>query len=290
MAEPVKEGASASGGLPVDIYQYEDFRKYLGDAFVALRRQRGKLSQRAFAALAGISNPGFLNDVIKGRRTLSEAAVAKMTKGLELKAHEGEYFNLLVAYGQAKKQVEKDALWEKILFRRNRSQFVRVHGASSKYYQDWHYPLVRAAIEVVGFRGDYDGLARFIRPALPVALVKKCIRELCEWGLLEQEPDGNYRVTHRNQEPAPTLGELIRRLNREWVLQAGDAVFTLPKEERHISSSLLTVSQNTRREIQGRIEKFREEVLALAKADEKPEVVLQFSIQCLPRTQVKAKD
>ncbi len=274
----------------LNIYQYEDFRKFLGDAFEAMKKAKGGLSQREFAALAGIANPGFLNDVIKGRRTLSDSTVIKMSQALELKANEAEYFALLVEYGQAKKQADKDALWEKILFRRNRSQFVRLHGASSKYYQDWHYPLVRAAVEVNGFRGDYDDLARFIRPALPVALVKKCVRELCEWGLIAQVADGSYQVSHRNQEPAPTLGDLVRRLNREWVQQAGEAVFNLPKEERHISSSLLTVSQGTRLEIQQRIEKFREEIFALAKRDEKPEVVLQFSLQFLPRTQVKNKD
>jgi uncharacterized protein (TIGR02147 family) len=274
----------------LNIYQYEDFRKFLSDAYEAMKRERGGLSQRDFATLAGITNPGFLNDVIKGRRKLSDQAVIKMSQALELKSNEADYFTLLVEYGQAKKQSEKDALWEKLLFRRNRSQFVRLHGGSSKYYQDWHYPLVRAAIEVHGFRGDYESLARFIRPALALPLVKKCVRELCEWGLLEATPEGNYRVTHRNQEPAPTLGDLIRRLNREWVQQAGEAVFTLPKEERHISSSLLTVSLRTRQEIQQRIESFREEIFALAKRDEKPEVVLQFSIQCLPRTQVKTKD
>jgi uncharacterized protein (TIGR02147 family) len=274
----------------VDIYGYEDFRTYLNDAYESLKKARGGLSYRQFAALAGFTNPGFLNDVIKGRRTLSDSAVIKMCHGLDLKNHEAEYFALLVDYGQAKKQAQKDALWEKIVFRRNRSQFVRVHGASSKYYQDWHYPLVRAAVEVSGFRGDYEVLARFIRPAMPLPLVKKCVRELCEWGLIEQNGDGAYRVTHRNQEPAATLGDLVRRLNREWVLQAGDAVFTLPKEERHISSSLLTVSRKTRAEIQKRIETFREEIFALAKQDANPEVVLQFSLQFLPRTHVKAKD
>jgi uncharacterized protein (TIGR02147 family) len=279
-----------TSGPDLEIYQYEDFRKYLEHAFEALKKARGGLSHREFAGLAGFTNPGYFNDVIKGRRTLSEAAVIKLSKALELKPHEAEYFTLLVEYGQAKKQETKDSLWENLLFRRNRSQFVRLHGASSKYYQDWHYPLVRAAVEVHGFQGDYEALARFIRPAMPLPLVKKCIRDLCDWGLLEQQPNGHYLVKHRNQEPAPTLGDLVRRLNREWVQQAGEAIFTLPKEERHISSSLLTVSQKTRQEIQKRIEAFREDIFKLAKQDENPEVVLQFSIQCLPRTHVKAKE
>ena len=33
---------------------------------------------------------------------------------------------------------------------------------------------------------------------------------------------GRYRTAHKNQEPAPSLLDLVKRLNREWVVQAAD--------------------------------------------------------------------
>jgi len=271
----------------MDVYKYEDFRKFLEDSFEEKRKASVKYTHRKLAAEAGFTNPGFFNDVIKGRRTLSDAAVEKMTGVFGLKAGEAEYFRLLVAYGQSKKPDERQELYRQMLFRRNRSSFVRLNPVNSKYYQDYHYPLIRSAIQVHEFRGDYEDLARFIRPPLPVAAVKKCVRDLCEWGLLIQDADGRYRPAFKNQEPAPSMGDLVKRLNREWVVQAADALFAFPKEERHISSGLLTVSDGNYREIMTRIERFREEIFELAKSENKPDRVMQFNIQYFPRTKAK---
>jgi uncharacterized protein (TIGR02147 family) len=294
----------------MDVYQYEDFRKFLEDSFEEKRKTllegkgeldlkgdqnhtgkplgaKEKYTHRKLAAEAGFTNPGYFNDVVKGRRTLSETAAEKLISVFDLKTSEADYFRLLVSYGQSKRPVERQELYEQMLFRRNRSSFVRLNPVNSKYYQDYHYPLIRSAIQVYDFRGNYEDLAKFIRPSIPVATLKKCIRELCEWGLLTQEANGRYRPAFKNQEPAASLGDLVKRLNREWVVQAADALFAFSKEERHISSGLLTLSRETYLEIQKRIEKFREEIFDLAKREEKPDRVMQFNIQYFPRTHVK---
>ncbi|MDB5105003.1 MAG: hypothetical protein JWP91_2692 [Fibrobacteres bacterium] len=275
----------------MDIYQYEDFRKFLEDSFEEKRKGHpssdGKYTHRRLAAEAGFTNPGYFNDVVKGRRTLSGTAQEKLITVFGLKPNEAEYFRLLVSYGQSKAAEERQELYRQMLFRRNRSSFVRLNPVNSKYYQDYHYPLVRSAIQVFDFRGDYDGLAKFIRPAIPVATLKKCVRDLCEWGLLTQNADGRYLPAFKNQEPAPSMGDLVKRLNREWVMQAADALFAFPKEERYIYSALLTVGAKTFKEIQQRIDKFREEIIELAKREEKPDRVMQFNIQHFPRSHVK---
>lgn len=276
----------------MDVYQYEDFRRFLEESFEEKRKAtpapgEGKYTHRRLASEAGFTNPGYFNDVIKGRRTLSDTAMEKLAVVFGLKANEAEYFRLLVAYGQGKDGAERQELYKQMLFRRNRSSFVRLNPGNSKYYQDYHYPLVRSAIQVFDFRGNYEELARFIRPAVPVATLKKCVRDLCEWGLLVQGADGRYQPAFKNQEPAPSLGDLVKRLNREWVVQAADALFTFPKEERYIYSALLTVGAKTFAEIQKRIDAFREEIVGLAKREENPDRVMQFNIQHFPRSHVK---
>ena len=66
-----------------------------------------------------------------------------------------------------------------------------------------------------------------------------------------------------------------------------DALFAFPKEERYIYSALLTVGAKTFSEIQKRIDEFREEIIGLAKREEKPDRVMQFNIQHFPRSHVK---
>jgi uncharacterized protein (TIGR02147 family) len=271
----------------VDIYAYENFRDFLADAFASMRKESGKLTHRDFATKAGFTNPGYFNDVVKGRRSLSKSATEKISAALALKAGEADYFRLLVDYGQAKREALRHELYQRMLFRRNRSSFVRVKPGASRYYQDYHYPLIRSALLVTEFRGDYDRLSRFLRPPVPVTVVKKCIRDLCEWGLIEQGKDGRYRPIASNQEPPASLGDMVKRLNKEWVAQAGNALFQFTREERHISSSLLTVDADAYAEILKKVEIFREEVFALAKREQNPDRVLQFSIQLFPRSHIK---
>lgn len=276
----------------MDVYQYEDFRRFLEDSFEEKKKGRkgsgeGKFTHRQLAADAGFTNPGYFNDVIKGRRPLSDNAAEKLVTVFGLKGGEADYFRLLVTYGQSKDGAERQDLYQQMLFRRNRSTFVRLNPVNSKYYQDWHYPLIRSAIQVFDFRGKYEELAKFIRPSIPVGTVKKCVRELCEWGLLTQDAEGRYLPAHKNQEPAPSLQDMVKRLNREWVVQAADALFTFPKDERHISSGMLTVGSGTYKEIMRRIEIFREEIFAMAKKEEHPDRVMQLNIQYFPRSFVK---
>ena len=197
------------GASAVNIYAYDDFRLYLKDRYEAMQRSNTKCSARGFARKAGFSNPGFFNDVIKGRRTLSEDSCVKLAKVFDLEEREAEYFDLLVAYDREKKDPVRQELYRKILFRRNRSGFARLNPAQSRYFQDYRYPLVYHALMAFDFRGDCERLSNFIYPSIPAGQIAKCIENLCEWGLVvggkhAQVPD--HAAVHRTAADAQGTG------------------------------------------------------------------------------------
>jgi uncharacterized protein (TIGR02147 family) len=272
-----------------NIYQYDDFRLFIRDCYMARAQAAIKYSYRKFAAEAGFSNPGYINDVIKGRRNLSKAAFNKTVAVFQLNQKEGEYLRLLVQYGQAKKESDRDAYYQQILFRRSRSSFTRLNANLIKYYQDYRYPLVRSAIEVKPFRGEYDLLAKFLIPPLPAGAIKKIVRDLCEWGLVKQLADGRYEVTNKFVEPPATLAHIVRQLQREWILQGREALARFGPDERHISSILLGISQKTRDIINKKIDNFRKEIFDLIELDQDPEVLMQLSLQYFPKSETEVK-
>jgi uncharacterized protein (TIGR02147 family) len=278
-------GQSGPEGTAPDVYRYDDFRLFLKDRFQHRKDRDPEYSYRKFAREADISNPGYLLDVIIGKRSLSRNAAGKTARAFGLSEAETEFFLLLVDFGQEKKEAERQAFYQEILYRRNRSRFARVSPHLVKYYQDFHYPLVRCALEAFEFRGDYEALgARFDPPIAPAAL-KRYVRDLCEWGLAVQGPDGIYRVTGHFVEPPPTLGAMVRRLNREWILQAAEAPFKFRPEDRHVSTMMLMVSEGARKAIREKIERFRQEVLDLVDKDaESASGIMQLSLQYFPKT------
>lgn len=271
-----------------DIYQYDDFRAFLRECFEARARAEsergGKYSQRRFAREAGFANPGYFNDVLKGFKPLSGNAAEKMAAVFGLKPHETEFLKLIAEYGQARNPEKKDALYKRILSRRNRSKFTRLNPALSKYYQDVRYSLVRGAIEVLDFRGDYGDIAGFLDPPVPVAVVKSIVRDLCEWGLAEQGADGRYRTTRSIVEPSPTLVGMSRAMNSDWLTLAREALYRVPREERHVSTMIVNISDELHAEILERIDRFREEIFKRVENDAGPRRIQQLTVAYVPRS------
>jgi uncharacterized protein (TIGR02147 family) len=272
-----------------DIYQYDDFRAFWSACFeakvAAAKEAGGKYSQRGLAREAGFANPGYFNDVLKGFKPLSANAADKLAAAFGLKPHEAEFLKLLTEYGQARNPEKKSALYRQVLSRRNRSRFTRLNPALSKYYQDVRYSLVRGAIEVLDFRGDYEAISSFLEPSVPVATVKAIVRDLCEWGLVEQDADGRYRTTRSIVEPPPSLVGMSRAMNAEWLSMARDALHRVPREERHVSTMIVNISDEMHEEIRERVERFREEIFRRVEEDKgAPRRIQQLSLAYVPRS------
>jgi len=269
----------------MNIYEYDDFRLYLKDRYETKCNEEPGYSYRKFAADAGLTNPGFLNDVIKGRRKLSRDATAKMIAVFDLSDIEADFFRLLVAYRQSKKPEEQQTLYKKIVFRRNRSSFTRVDPKRSKYYQDFRYPLIRTALMSMKFSGDYEALGRFTVPQIPAMQVKKYIRDLCDWGMVRQQSDGIYVVVDKTVEPPSKMRDLVKQIHREWIVQTLEPLMKLTPEKRHISSMLLSVSEPVKRQITEKIETFREDIWRMVNEDEgEADSVMLLNIQYVPKS------
>lgn len=265
------------------VYQYVDYRAFLKDRFLWQQSQDSSFSQRKLARTAGFANPGFFNEVIQGRRKLSAAAVERMASGLGLETNEAEFLRVLVDFIEAKNLGDRENAHHKMEQRRNRHFFRRLSQSQSKYYMDFNYPLVRAAIEACDFRGDYRVLGDFLRPPMTAESVKRYVRDLCEWGLVSQNREGKYVVTHSYLEPPEEMRDAILRLQQAWLSQTVLHLNSVPSDERHVSSALLTVSETTYNAILKHIEKVRAEILKMVREDKHVDRVVLFNIQVLPR-------
>ena len=268
----------------MNIYQYDNYRQYLKDRFDQ-KTAVASFSWRKFSRGTGISNPGFINDVIKGRRGLSRHAAVKVARYLSLPPHEADFFNLLVAFAHAKKITDKDCIYRKIAARRSRSAFAQVNPERVKYYQDYRYPLVRCALMAAGGHGEPSRIAKFCRPMLPVSVVKRIIGDLCRWGLAKTDNKGSCSVTDKFVTPSRKLTAQVRLLNREWIRQAGEALETLNPDERYIASQLLCMSSGLRDEIRKKMESFRNEVWEMVRKDKrKADCIMLLNTQFVPKS------
>jgi uncharacterized protein (TIGR02147 family) len=140
------------------------------------------------------------------------------------------------------------------------------------------------------FRGDYDMLSRFLYPSIPAGQIKAYIDDLCAWGLVIRQQSGRYTVTQRFIEPPATLMEQVRRLNRDWILHAAEALMNLPGDKRHMSTMLLSVTPEACTAITQKVERFRQEIWDIVQQDARePSCVMQLNLQYFPRSKAKER-
>ena len=97
-----------------DIFTYSDYRKILADFYGERKKCNPWFSYQVFADKAGISNKGFLYNVIRGIKSLSAESAPKLSMAMKLSAMEARYFESLVSFNQAKNLGDRAYFSEKL--------------------------------------------------------------------------------------------------------------------------------------------------------------------------------
>jgi uncharacterized protein (TIGR02147 family) len=272
----------------MNIYEFDNFKTYLSALLDELQQHDPLWTYRKFASQVGFSNPGFIGDVIAGRRKLSDSSVEKLISGLNFSENESHYFRIMVEYGQTKDSATREQLYHKLHIRRTHSSFSKINPALTKYYSDYRYLLVRNGILAFKLSTNFEEFGQFLYPSITGKIVEKIVSELVSWDIIYKDESGIYTVANRFVEPSSTLKEQVKELNKEWIRHAIDAQNKIPPEKRHISTSLLATSPATSKKIAEKIEILKKEIWELVKTDtENPSVVMQLNVQYFPRSRRK---
>lgn len=130
-AEPESGEIASEKRGDIDVFGYDDYRAFMRERFAELQSRDLSFSQRGLARKAQIANPGFFNEVIRGRRRLSPAAAAKMAFGLELSPLATEFFLALVNYSEARDPVTKLKAGRRMMALKNRRLCHAIQGIQS---------------------------------------------------------------------------------------------------------------------------------------------------------------
>lgn len=272
-----------------NIFEYDDFRRYLQDFYAQEKARNSAFSLRYFALKAGIpvSTSSLFVSVIKGRRRLSADYVHRFIKGLRLKGKEAEYFEHLVHFNQAKRVSEKARLYEKLLSCRRPSSY-RLGSDQYEFFSKWYHCAVW---NLLGFckqqKGavDYDALARWLHPAIQQYQARQSVDLLERMGLIAPDSNGFYA----RKQSTLTTGDEVRSVQVasfqvETMKLAMESIDRCAPETRDISTLTIGISAEGFGKIKERIRNFRKELLDIAVVDKGEDRVYQCNFQIFPMT------
>lgn len=263
------------------VFDYLDFREFLRDCYQAKKEENRAFSYRYIAAKVGLDS-GAISRILSGERNLHPEMARSLAAVFGLDEPEKEYFEILVLFGQAKSLTEKNPFLERI-FRLRGTKVSALEERQYVFYRKWYHLALRELLNFHPFEGDYNKLARMLRPAITTAEARRAIRLLLDIGLLERDEKGKLRVT----EALITSGDGIRavymnNLHLTMAELAARAFPSLEPRERDFSGLTFGLSAQGFAKVQAKTKEFRRELLEIVKHDQGADCVYRMNLQLFP--------
>ena len=268
---------------PIDVFEYLDFRAFLADVYAHRKAQGRGFSYRVFARLAGLRSPNHLKRVIDGERNLSPGSAIRYAEALGLEGDAAAYFSDLVTFNQAKTSTVRNAAYERLTGFRSYRKVQALDLAHAAYHAEWYIPAIRELAARSDFCADPAWIARRMVPAITLGQAGRALDTLLSLGLLVEDADG-----HVGQGEAilstgsQTRGMHIATYHRAMLKKAMESIDVVAAPNRDVSSLTFAIGEDGLRRLKDRIQRFQQEIIALASREDDPEQVVQLNFQLFP--------
>lgn len=275
-----------------DIFDYADHVRFLEDWYQARKDANPRFSHRALARKLHSSDPSAFLNVLKGRRRLTPDRVDDLIRVAGLEDERAEYFRLLVQFGQAVDQEERDRAWAGIADLRSRLRGPEIDSARFLYLSDRLYSVVRSLAECDGFEADPAWIARTLRPPVDEARAIEAIELLERLGFLLREGDRLVPAepSVRTPERVEALGSYgyhrqSHALARELLERLWDTDSEVAKETAFLGMTL-AIPENRLGDLRRALWELQLKVMHLVDSWEEPkDRVVQVGIQMFPASE-----
>lgn len=269
------------------VTEYMDYREYIRDYYT--ERKTFGFSWNAFASSAGFSSPVFLQYVCEAKKNLSEKTASQVASAMGLVGYEVDFFELLVAYGNAKDDKSKKAVLGRISVFAETHR-VRVTGADEyEFFKSWKNSVVREIAPALP-GATHKQLSIASRRRIPTVEIAKILDFLLQSGYLEVDENGCYHQVNRSLKMSGVQNTIrksvARDLQRQMTELALDALEKEPAENRNMTGVTLGITRDKYAQIVQELAECRRRIVAIAASDDATEEVYRLNMQLFPLTDI----
>ena len=262
------------------IGQYLNYREYLRDELRERTNANPQYSLRAFARDLSIA-PQILSLVLNGKKNISTEVAVEIAMKLKLSANELNYFYDLVELSQARSEVLKDILKQRLMSYEENKTYRVLQEDIFKIIADWHHYAIMELTYTKGFKSDTLWIAK--RLGIPPSEVKQAIERLLRLELIE-EVEGTLiksEVNLASTQDVPSTA--IRSLTKQLLEKAIDSLEVQSLDERDFGTITMAIDPKKLPEAKKMIRKFRRELCEFLESGYRAEVYT-FSTQLFKLT------
>lgn len=279
-----------------NIFDYTDYRAYLADYYAEQKAEKSWYSYRVLSQKIGFRSRDFIYRVIRGEKCLSQASIAKVSKGLSHSPEESKWFESLVRFNQAKTAEEKAFYLEHLRGPRTvagkKARIRKIADHELALFAEWRHVAVRAILDMVPFKDDYTWLSRQLTPPITVHQAKQSVNHLKKLGMIEQGDDEIWQVTDKVISTDDEVQNVfLARFYQSCLRLGSEALQNQHRDKRNVAGVTLGISRKRYPEVVKAVARFRRELEELAEKDNDADIVYQFQSLLFPMSrQIRSSD
>jgi uncharacterized protein (TIGR02147 family) len=264
------------------IFEYVDYRQYLRELFEEKKRLNPVFSHRVLAQRLGLATSNYVMLIMQGKRNLNADLRYRMSEVFGHSRKEAGYFEEMVAFAHAKTDAEKNCHFGRMISMRKFLKMKVLDDSKYEYLSTWYNPVVRELATHPEWDGDFDALAKAVRPPITAAQAKRSVQLLVDCGLITLE-NGKYVqtspvVTYEKS----TASIAVTNFHREMCKRALDALDSSDRDLRNMTGCTLHISKKTFDLIRDELTQCRARILAMAEMDTAADSVYHLNLHLFP--------
>lgn len=264
------------------IYDYFNFRDFIRDFYIENKSLDKSFSFQIFADRAGFKSKSFIKLVIDGKKNLTVESIKKINNVLKLSSKAFSYFSLLVKFNQAPTLKDRDTYFRKLISYNKRNPARIVLKEKYEFYSQWYHNTIRELVTMENFNGNYERIAKMVRPAITAGQVKESIKLLERLKLIKRVKDKYIQTDSIITTGNEIRAHAVENFHKQNLKLASESINTTPSIHRDISCVVLGLSDDGFKKLKGEIQQFRKKLLQIANEDKDLNRVYHVNLQLYP--------
>lgn len=264
------------------IFEYVDYRQYLRELFEEKKRRNPAFSHRVLAQKLGLSTSNYVMLIMQGKRNLNADLRYRMSEVFGHNRKESEYFEEMVSFAHSKTDAEKNCHFGRMISMRKFLKIKVLDDAKYEYLSTWYNPVVRELVTHPEWDGDFDALAKTVRPPISAAQAKRSVQLLIDCGLITLESGKYVQTSPVVAYEKSTASIAVTNFHREMCKRSLEVLDSPDRDLRNMTGCTVHISKKTFDLIRDELTQCRARILAMAEMDTAADSVYHLNLHLFP--------
>lgn len=275
--------------MPLDIFTYIDYRKYLADFYADAKQKHAFFSYQYMAQKTGMDTSN-LAKVLVGKRHISKKSLSAFKELCKLNDREFDYFCCMISWAKARNEKQAGDIFERLIGMQGSQPHV-LDTLQFEFHRRWYHAAVYALLDIIEFKGNFRSLASLCTPPITTEEARGSIELLTKLGLVTRDGEGRYRPVHK----ALSTGErwqsyAVHQFQKEVFALALRSLDDHRKEERDFSTLTFSASPTDLAALKKLTRDYRRSIMDLINNSSGANRVYQLNCQLFPMSLQRGSD